>query len=81
MQIAGSLLPDIMGPGFHICVSLCYLALGALTNKHVPIRNYQCELDKSKHIYKVVRSNFNSRGVNSREIGRFFGHNSEPVRS
>ena len=28
-----------------------------------------------------LRSNFNSRGVNSREIGRFLGHNSEPVRS
>ena len=28
-----------------------------------------------------IRSNFNSRGVDSREIGRFFVHNSEPVRS
>jgi len=29
----------------------------------------------------LLRSNFNSRGVNSREIYRFGGHNSEPVRS
>ena len=37
---------------------------------------------KSKRTWdKVLRSNFNSRGVNSREIGRFFGHNSEPARS
>ena len=28
-----------------------------------------------------IRSNFDSRGVDSREIGRSFGHNSEPVRS
>ena len=29
----------------------------------------------------VLRSNFYGRGVNSSEIGRFLGHNSEPVRS
>ena len=32
---------------------------------------------RQNNLYFIIRSNFNSRGVNSRELRRVFGHSSE----
>ena len=58
---------DFLTKTIHMCVQTKFVW------KSVPY--------KYGYLLSCLRSNFNSRGVNTREIGRFLGHNSEPVRS